>query len=115
MMKNKITVDRLKALVQEYMVLEKDKMENSTEWAYVMLEPDLLACEEVTLNYLKQIEEEEFVTLGENQWFESIICKFKSAEILNVILTKYADFYGEDTETDFYQNSIEGLHNCIKR
>ena len=114
MMKDKITVERLKALVQEYITLRNDEMENSTEWAYVALEPDLLACEEVTLNYLMQINEEEFVALGDDHWFDVILSKFKSVEILNVILSQYANFYGEDTETDFYQDSIKDLHYWIK-
>ena len=114
MKKDKITVERLKALVQEYITLRNDEMENSTEWAYVMLEPDLQACEEVTLNYLMQINEEEFVALGDDQWFDIILSKFKSAEVLNVILAKYANFFGEDTTTPFYQDSIEGLHNYVK-
>ena len=32
-MKNKITVERLKELVREYIILRNDEMENSTEWA----------------------------------------------------------------------------------
>ena len=114
MKKDKITVERLKALVQEYITLRNDEMENSTEWAYVVLEPDLQACEEVTLNYLMQINEEEFVALGEDHFFETILRKFKSVEILNVIRAKYTAFFGEDTETDFYRDSIEGLQHCIK-
>ncbi len=113
MMKNEITVERLKALVQEYMVLEKDEMENSTEWAYVALEPALVACKEVTLNYLMQIDKDEFITLGENHYFEDILSKFKSAEILNLMLLQYANFFGQDASTDFYHDSINGLRNCI--
>ena len=113
-MKNSITVERLKELVQEYMILRNDEMENSTEWAYVMLEPDLIANEEVTLRYLMQINEEEFDALGEDQWFEYIVGKFKSQEMLNVILAKYKNFFGESTDTEFYRDNIEGLNNCIK-
>jgi len=114
-MKNEITVERLKELAQKYIILRNDETENHTEWAYVMLEPDLLACEDVTLSYLMQINKEEFVALGEDQWFDCILSKFKSNEILKVILTKYAVFFGEDSETEFYQDCIKGLHNCIKR
>ena len=115
MMKNKITVERLKELIQNYILLRNDEMENHTEWAYVMLEPNLLACEDVTLNYLMQINKEEFVVLGEDQWFDCILSKFKSVEILNVILAKYAFFFGENTQTDFYRESMKGLHHCIER
>ena len=62
-MKSKITVEQLKELVQEFIALEDDKEMDSGEWAYVMLEPMLIANEEVTLNYLKQINEEEFRAL----------------------------------------------------
>ena len=113
-MKNKITVELLKARVQEYIAMVKDEPEYSVDWAYAMLEPDLLVCEEVTLNYLMQISEEEFVALGENHWFEDILCKFKSVEFLNVILQQYAKFYGDNKTTVFYQNYIECLHHCIE-
>ena len=113
-MKNSITVERLKELVQEYIILRNDEMENSTEWAYVMLEPNLIANEEVTLHYLMQINKDEFDVLGEDQWFEYILGKFKSQEMLNVILEKYKNFFGESTDTEFYHESIEGLDNCIK-
>lgn len=114
-MKSKITVEQLKELVQEFIALEDDKEMDSGEWAYVMLEPMLIANEEVTLNYLKQINEEEFRALGENHWFEDILCKFRSVEILDVIRTQYFRFFGEDTTTEFYLDSIEGLQNCIKK
>ena len=113
MMKNKITVERLKELIQNYILLRNDEMENHTEWAYVMLEPDLIVNEEVTLHYFMQINKEEFDALGEDHLFETILRKFKSVEILNVILAKYASFYGADTTTPFYQDCIEGLKNCI--
>ena len=113
-MKNKMTVERMKELVQEFIVMEKDETENSTEWAYVMLEPALLECEDVTLNYFKQIDKEEFNAIGDNHWFEDVLCKFQSVELLNTIISQYVNFYGEDKTTDFYQNSIKGLHNCIK-
>lgn len=112
-MKNKITVERLNDLVRKYIILRNDEMENHTEWAYVMLEPDLLANEEVTLSYLMQINKEEFDVLGEDHFFSIILNKFKSAKILNVILSQYAKFYGEDTCTHFYRDSIEGLQNYI--
>ena len=113
-MKTKITVERLKELVREYIILRNDEMENSTEWAYVMLEPDLIANEEVTLRYLMQINKDEFDVLGEDRWLEYIVEKFKSQEMLDVILAKYRDFFGESIDTEFYRKSIEGLSNCIK-
>ena len=113
-MKSKITVEHLRKLVQEFIAMEKDETEDSTEWAYVALEPDLLKCEEVTLNYLTQINKEEFIALGENHWFDDILRKFKSSEILNTIYLKYNEFYGEEKTTDFYINSIEDLENYIK-
>ena len=113
-MKTKITVERLKELVRKYIVLRNDEMEDSTEWAYVMLEPDLIANEEVTLRYLMQINKDEFDVLGEDRWLEYIVEKFKSQEMLDVILAKYRDFFGESIDTEFYRESIEGLCNCIK-
>ena len=113
-MKTKITVERLKELVREYIILRNDEMENSTEWAYVMLEPDLIANEEVTLRYLMQINKDEFDVLGEDNWFEHIVGKFRSQEMLNIIQMQYKKFYGESTDTEFYRESIEGLYNCIK-
>ena len=113
-MKSKITVEHLKKMVQEFITMEKDETEDSTEWAYVALEPDLLKCEEVTLNYLMQINKDEFTALGENHWFDDILRKFKSSEILNTIYLKYNEFYGEEKTTDFYINSIENLKNYIK-
>ena len=110
----KITVNRLKSLVQEFIIKEKDEMENSTEWAYVMLEPVLVESLSVTLDYLNQITEEEFNVLGENHWFEHIVGKFKSAEVLDIICLTYHKFYGESTDTEFYRDNIEGLRNCIK-
>lgn len=114
-MKNKITVERLKELVREYIILRNDEMENSTEWAYVMLEPDLIANEEVTLRYLMQINKDEFDVLGEDNWFEHIVGKFRSQEMLNIIQMQYKKFYGESTDTEFYREYIEGLINCIYR
>lgn len=113
-MKSKITVEHLRKMVQEFIAMEKDETEDSTEWAYVALEPDLLKCEEVTLKYLTQINKDEFIALGENHWFYSILHKFKSSEILNTIHLKYVEFYGEEKTTDFYINSIEGLESYIK-
>ena len=113
-MKNSITGERLKALIQEYIILRNDEMENSTEWAYVMLEPDLIANEEVTLRYLMQINKDEFDVLGEDNWFEHIVGKFRSQEMLNIIQMQYKKFYGGSTDTEFYHNNIECLKNCIK-
>ena len=104
----------LKDLVQQYIALINDEMEDSTEWAYVALDPALVENEEVTTNYLKQISEDEFKVLGEDRYFEDIVSKFKSSEILSVIRLQYKNFFGESTDTDFYRNSIEGLDNCIK-
>ena len=111
---NRITVDRLRELVQKFIVLEKDEMENSTEWAYVMLEPALIECEEVTLHYLKHLSTEEFKVLGDNSWFEHILCKFQSVEILDTIQAQYFQFFGDSKDTDFYRDNIVGLINCIK-
>ena len=113
-MKTQITVERLKELVREYIVLRNDEMENSTEWAYVMLEPDLIANEEVTLRYLMQINKDEFDVLGENHWFEHIVGTFKSQEMLNIIQMKYKSFFGESIDTEFYREYIDGLRNCVK-
>ena len=113
-MKNQITVERLKELVKEFMVLEKDEFGHSSEWAYVMLEPALIECYEVTLKYLKQIDKDEFIALGENHWFSVILTKFKSLEMLNIILSQYKIFFGESIDTEFYRDSIKGLENCIK-
>ena len=114
-MKKTLTVEHLKKLVREFIAKEKDKTEDSTEWIYVMLEPDLLKCENVTLQYLTQINKEEFTVLGENHLYDSILRKFKSAEILNTIHLKYSEFYSKEKTTDFYINSIEGLENYIKQ
>lgn len=113
-MKNSITVERLKELVQEYITLRNDEMENSTEWAYVMLEPDLIANEEVTQRYLMHINKDEFDVLGEDHWFEHIVGNFKSQEMLNIIQMKYKSFFGESTDTEFYREAIAGLRDCIK-
>lgn len=112
-MKNEITIEKLNELVQKYVILRNDETENHTEWAYVMLEPDLIKNEEVTLSYLMQISKDEFDVLGEDHFFETILRKFKSVKILNVILSQYAKFYGEDTSTPFYQDSIKGLHHYL--
>ena len=96
------------------MIYANDERENSTEWAYVMLEPDLTANEEVTLRYLMQISKDEFDVLGEDHWFDDILKKFKSVEILNVIHAQYIKFYGNDKTSGFYQDSIEYLCKYIK-
>ena len=69
-MKNKITVERLKELTREYIILRNDEMENHTEWAYVMLEPDLTANEEVPLSYLMQINKDEFDVLCKDHFLQ---------------------------------------------
>ena len=59
----------------------------------VCQEPDFVASEEVTLSYLMQINKDEFDVLGEDRWLEYIVEKFKSQEMLDVILAKYRDFF----------------------
>lgn len=111
-MKNEITIEQLNSLVQEYIALEQNEMENSTEWAYAVLEPALLISETVTLNFLRQVERIAFEAIA--YCFESIIIKFQSAAILREIEELYEKFYGSDENTDFYLDNIKGLKNCIK-
>lgn len=110
-----ITVNELKKMIQKFMALEQDEEANSTEWAYVMLEPALLESQEVTLDYLAQIEnKEEFMALGENSWFSYILGHFESAEIHNAIEERYARFFGADKDTPFYKEHIEKLAAILK-
>ena len=110
-----VTVEKLKELVQEFMRLEQDEYENSTEWAYVALEPDLIRSHDVTLAYLKQIDsKEEFVSLGENSFLEEILDHFQSAAIYGAIEEQYAKFFGTAKETPFYKEFIEGLDKIVK-
>ena len=109
-----ITAKKLKELVQEFIRLEKDEGIDSTEWAYVALEPDLIASQEVTLEYLQSISKEEFITLGENGWFEHILSHFKSTEIYEVIDLQYVNFFGTDKKTCFYEEYIADLKCYVK-
>ena len=113
-MKEVITVQTLKDLVKQYIDLTNDAMEDSTEWAYAVLEPALIKSEEVTLKYLEQISEDEFIILGETNHFLDILGKFKSSAILNAIQQQYRNFFGESTDTEFYQDYIDGLDNYLR-
>lgn len=55
-------------------------MENSTEWAYAVLEPALLADEKVTLGFIKQIDKAELEAIA--YCFEEIVSKFRSKQIV---------------------------------
>lgn len=111
-MKKTITVDYLKRIVQDYIRVEQDEMENSTEWAYVYLEPEILSSKEATLGFLKGMVKLEFDAIA--YLFDEIVYKFNSVEILSVIQNKYAEFYGDNKNTDIYNESIKGLENCIR-
>ena len=113
-MKSHITVEQLRELVNMFMIFEQDPNEDSTEWAYACLEPALVECERITLDYLRQISKREFDALGENGYFEDILRRFPSVEILDVIEMRYLDFYGDNKNTDFYRENIAGLRNCIR-
>lgn len=109
-----ISVEKLKELVQTYMTMENDPLEESTDWCYACLEPALIESRETTLKYLQQITKEEFVLLGENGLFEHILGRFKSAEIYSEIEKQYTTFFDEDKDTDFYKEYIGYLSSLVK-
>ena len=112
MKKETITVEKLKELVAEYIRLEQDPLENSTEWAYVALEPELKASEAMTLAFLKQMNKEEFD--GMCPFFFDVMRRFKSSEMLQIIEAHYAEYYGTGRETDLYRTYISGLRYEVK-
>ena len=114
-MKTTITVERLKELVQEFMILRQDVYEHAEEWAYVMLEPDLIQSREVTLAYLEQMTKEEFISFAENGFFGHILNKFKSAEMYNVIEARYEKHFGTNRDDQFYLDYVKRLINYVER
>ena len=114
-MKTIITVERLKELVREFMILRQDVYEHAEEWAYVMLEPDLIQSREVTLAYLEQMTKEEFISFAENGFFDHILDKFESAAIYNVIEAQYENFFGTNRDDPFYLEYLKGLNNCVTK
>ncbi len=113
-MKNKMTVDKLKALIKEFIILEQNEMEDSTEWAYVNLEPELTKNEDIILEFLKQMTQDEFITIANNSWFEDVLCKFNSIEMLNIIKSKWNLFFANNDSSQIPFFEIDKLNNCIK-
>ena len=114
-MKTMITVERLRELVQEFMIVNKDASGHPAEWAYAYLEPDLIQSREVTLAYLEQMTKEEFISFAENGFFDHILDKFESAAIYNVIEAQYENFFGTNRDDPFYLEYLIGLDNCVKK
>ena len=113
MKKEQITVERLKALVAEYARKENEPYGHPVEWAYVMLEPDLIASREITLEFLKQMSKEEFDVML--NFFLDVMKKFKSAEFLSIIESHYLKYYGENKETEAYIENIDGLEAEVSK
>ena len=114
-MKTIITVERLKELVQEFMIVDKDASGHPAEWAYAYLEPDLIQSREVTLAYLEQMTMEEFISFAENGFFGHILNKFKSAEMYNVIEARYEKHFGTNRDDQFYLDYVKRLINYVER
>jgi hypothetical protein len=108
----RITVAKLKALTTKFIELVQNEFENSTEWAYVMLEPDLLKNEECTVSFIEQMNKEEFNAISD--FFMQIADRFQSKKLIELIEAQYRSFYGDNTDSDLYRDNIKGLRDCIK-
>ena len=66
----------------------------------------------VTMQYLSQISKEQFDFVCEG--IEEVVYHFQRIEMVELIESQYHKFYGENKDTEFYHDNIEGLRNCIK-
>ena len=67
---------------------------------------------EITMQYFSQITKEQFNFVIEA--IEDIVYHFQRIEMVELVEKLYCDFYGENKNTNFYRDNIEGLRNCIK-
>ena len=74
------TLEMLKEIIKEYIRQENDETENSTEYAYVALEPNLLKNEELTTEFLKQSSKDEYDAVA--YLFYDIVHKFQSVPLM---------------------------------
>ena len=111
MKKEQITVEMLKEITKEYIRQENDETENSTEYAYVALEPNLLKNEELTTEFLKQSSKDEYDAIA--YLFYDIVHKFQSVPLIDLIESLYSKFHGE-SDIEFYNEYVDNLQKCIK-
>ena len=107
MPKKEVSVEYLRSLTLRYIELLHSETENSTEWAYVMLEPDLLADATVTLAFFRTLGRKEFEALG--PYYEDVMQKWKDSALVNLLEDLYSIYYGENRDTEFYREFLCGL------
>ena len=108
-MNNRTTAARIRKLVREYMLLEKDETENSTEWSYAVLEPELLISEGATIAFIQDADADEFVAIA--YFFDDLSRTFKNGMLIDAIEGRYVELFGVNTDTKLYRECILGLRN----
>lgn len=66
-----------------------------------------------TMQYLSEMTKDHFDYVCEA--IEEVVYHFQRMEMVKLIEDLYVKFYGDDKNTDFYHDNIEGLRNCIKK
>ena len=67
---------------------------------------------DTTMQYLSQISKEQFDFIG--PVLDEIVYPFQKLEMVELLENLYRQFYGESKDTEFYQDSIEGLRGGLK-
>ena len=74
---------------------------------------DMMQDYAVTFQYLSQITKEQFDFVCEAM--DEVVFHFQKIELALLMEELYRKFYGENTQTDFYRDNIQGLRSCIKK
>ncbi len=67
---------------------------------------------DVTMQYLANIKKEQFDFICEA--IDEVVYHFQKTEMVELIESLYIKFYGEDRNTDFYNDNIKMLRKCVK-
>ncbi|MBQ7307434.1 MAG: hypothetical protein IJW82_02800, partial [Clostridia bacterium] len=67
----------------------------------------------ITMQYFNQITKEQFEFVGDV--FDLIVYPFQKIEMVELLENLYLKFYDNNINTDFYNDNIKNLKQCIKR
>lgn len=68
---------------------------------------------DITMQYLTQITKEQYDFVCDA--IDEVVYHFQKIEMVELIENLYYKFYGQSTNTEFYNDNIKGLKDCIKK
>jgi len=110
-MKEVITVEKIKAIVAQYIEFAEKEPAGATDWADIFIEPELFVSHDVTLEFIKTTEKDEFEAVAD--YFFELVSKFHSEELLAAIKAQYIKLYGDNTDTEIYRVDIACLERAL--